>query len=80
MTIAPWLYRTVTAQPYPLGFASISGAHPYGFSPSDSDNDLRGAHVLPLQEVIGPEVHDEMLPGKHVDLPLVDTSDGGIRF
>ena len=48
MTIDPRLHRIVAAQPYPLLFATISGAHLYGFPSPDSDFDLRGAHVLPL--------------------------------
>lgn len=39
--------------PYPLLFATISGAHLYGFPSPDSDYDLRGVHLLPLREVIG---------------------------
>jgi predicted nucleotidyltransferase len=31
----------------------ISGAHLYGFPSPDSDFDLRGAHVLPVHDVIG---------------------------
>ena len=34
-------------------FVTISGAHLYGFPSRDSDVDLRGAHVLPLDSVIG---------------------------
>jgi predicted nucleotidyltransferase len=37
---------------YPLLFATISGAHLYGFPSPDSDYDLRGCHVLPVQEVV----------------------------
>lgn len=59
MTIDPRLYRIVAAQPYPLLFATISGAHLYGFPSPDSDFDLRGAHVLPLEKVIGLDVRDE---------------------
>ncbi len=40
-------------QPHPLLFATVSGAHLYGFPSRDSDVDLRGAHVLPLDQVIG---------------------------
>lgn len=40
-------------QPFPLLFATISGAHLYGFPSPDSDFDLRGAHLLPLRDVIG---------------------------
>ena len=59
MTIDPRLHRIVAAQPYPLLFATISGAHLYGFPSPDSDFDLRGAHVLPLDAVVGLEVRDE---------------------
>ncbi|MDP9378565.1 MAG: nucleotidyltransferase domain-containing protein [Chloroflexota bacterium] len=38
---------------YPLLFATVSGAHLYGFPSPDSDYDLRGAHVLPAPEVMG---------------------------
>src|SRR5213083_2835559 len=40
-------------QPHPLLFATISGAHLYGFPSQDSDFDLRGVHVLPLKEIVG---------------------------
>jgi uncharacterized protein len=43
----------LSKQPYPLLFATISGAHLYGFPSPDSDYDLRGVHVLPVNEVIG---------------------------
>jgi predicted nucleotidyltransferase len=33
-------------------FVTVSGAHLYGFDSPDSDVDLRGAHLLPLQDVI----------------------------
>ena len=42
-----------TQHPYPLLFATISGAHLYGFPSPDSDYDLRGVHLLPLQDVVG---------------------------
>lgn len=59
MTIDPRLHRITAAQPYPLVFATISGAHLYGFPSPDSDFDLRGTHVLPLEKVVGLEVGDE---------------------
>jgi predicted nucleotidyltransferase len=40
-------------QPYPLLFATVSGAHLYGFPSPDSDWDLRGVHVLPPTELLG---------------------------
>ena len=43
----------VAEQPDPLVFATVSGAHLYGFPSRDSDIDLRGAHVLPPAEVVG---------------------------
>jgi len=36
-----------------LLFVTISGAHLYGFPSPDSDLDLRGMHVLPLETVVG---------------------------
>jgi hypothetical protein len=47
------LISEIERQPYPLLFATVSGAHLYGFPSPDSDYDLRGAHILPLREVIG---------------------------
>jgi predicted nucleotidyltransferase len=47
------LRRQVDAHPYPLAFATISGAHLYGFPSADSDFDLRGVHLLPLEQVVG---------------------------
>jgi len=49
----PRLDQVIAAQPHPLLFVTISGAHLYGFASPDSDYDLRGAHVLPLAEVVG---------------------------
>ena len=66
MTIPPLLHRITAAQPYPLLFATISGAHLYGFPSPDSDFDLRGAHVLPLPKVLGLEVRDETVEDSRV--------------
>ena len=59
MIIDPRLHRIIAAQPYPLLFATISGAHLYGFPSPDSDFDLRAAHVLPLEKVVGLDVRAE---------------------
>jgi predicted nucleotidyltransferase len=48
-------------QPYPLVFATISGAHLYGFPSPDSDYDIRGVHVLPLRETVGLRTGPETL-------------------
>src|SRR6266540_5493146 len=53
MNIDERLYAEVAAHPYPLLFATISGAHLYGFASADSDFDVRGAHLLPLEQVAG---------------------------
>jgi uncharacterized protein len=49
----PRLLKQVEVHPYPLLFATISGAHLYGFPSPDSDYDLRGVHMLPLEDVVG---------------------------
>ena len=66
MTIDPRLHRIVAAQPYPLLFATISGAHLYGFPSPDSDFDLRGAHILPVERVVGLDVRDETVEDSRV--------------
>lgn len=53
MNIDPRLNNQVAAHPYPLLFATISGAHLYGFPSADSDFDLRGVHLLPLPQIVG---------------------------
>jgi predicted nucleotidyltransferase len=55
------LTTIAASQPYPLLFATVSGAHLYGFPSPDSDYDLRGVHVLPVQEVVGLEIGPETL-------------------
>src|SRR6202158_2805084 len=49
----PLLKKQIDQHPYPLLFATISGAHLYGFPSPDSDYDLRGVHILPAEEVMG---------------------------
>lgn len=68
------------AQPYPLVFATVSGAHLYGFPSRDSDVDLRGVHLLPAREVVGlrqgPETLDRtwVQDGAEVDLVTHDAA------
>ncbi|MGV3773866.1 MAG: DNA polymerase beta superfamily protein [Verrucomicrobiales bacterium] len=66
MTIDSRLNRIIDAQPFPLLFATISGAHLYGFPSPDSDFDLRGAHILPLPMVLGLEVKNETVEDSRV--------------
>jgi len=61
ITIPPLLYDIAKNQPYPLLFATVSGSHIYGFPSRDSDWDLRGVHILPLQEVVGLNLGQETI-------------------
>ena len=68
------LLLAVKEHPYPLLFATISGAHLYGFPSPDSDYDLRGVHILHADEVLGlGPVRDtvEVSKKKSIDLDLV---------
>jgi hypothetical protein len=47
------LKSEVADHPYPLLFATVSGAHLYGFPSPDSDYDMRGVHILPATEALG---------------------------
>ncbi len=47
------LTPVVAEQPDPLLFATVSGAHLYGFPSRDSDVDLRGVHLLPAADLVG---------------------------
>ncbi|MFD7613568.1 DNA polymerase beta superfamily protein [Streptomyces sp. NPDC059828] len=47
------LSPVVADQPDALVFATVSGAHLYGFPSRDSDVDLRGVHVLPVERIVG---------------------------
>lgn len=53
MNFPDQLDAAVREHPFPLLFATVSGAHLYGFPSPDSDWDLRGVHVLPAREVLG---------------------------
>lgn len=66
MILDPRLYTITAAQPYPLLFATISGAHLYGFPSPDSDFDLRGAHILPLPMVLGLDARDETVEDSRI--------------
>ena len=78
MIVEPRLQKQVDQHPYPLVFATISGAHLYGFPSADSDYDLRGVHLLPLAEVVGLQVGHETVEktgvydGLEVDLVTHD--------
>ena len=53
------LAPVITEQPDPVLFATVSGAHLYGFPSRDSDVDLRGVHLLPAADLVGLREPDE---------------------
>ncbi|MFJ2774225.1 DNA polymerase beta superfamily protein [Streptomyces sp. NPDC087300] len=53
------LESVVAEQADPLLFATVSGAHLYGFPSRDSDVDLRGVHLLPVADLVGLREPDE---------------------
>lgn len=60
------LVAEVEAHPFPLLFATVSGAHLYGFPSPDSDFDLRGTHVAPNALLTGLDRLDETVKSSHV--------------
>ena len=57
----PRLKEEIEKAPFPLLFATISGAHLYGFPSLDSDYDLRGVHVLTDRELYGLDEGEETI-------------------
>jgi uncharacterized protein len=74
------LRGVVAGHSYPVLFATVSGAHLYGFPSRDSDVDLRGVHLLPIEELVGlrpgPETIDRTWTqdGAVIDLVTHDTA------
>lgn len=62
--------QQVVEHPFPLLFATISGAHLYGFPSPDSDYDIRGAHLIPLAEAVS------LWPDKHDTVAISGVRDG----
>ncbi|MEU9316186.1 nucleotidyltransferase domain-containing protein [Streptomyces sp. NPDC048295] len=60
---------------HPLLFATVSGAHLYGFPSKDSDVDLRGVHLLPAEDLVGlreaEETRSRMWDRDGVEMDLV---------
>ncbi|WP_261717965.1 nucleotidyltransferase domain-containing protein [Streptomyces sp. FZ201] len=69
------LAPVVAEQPDPLLFATVSGAHLYGFPSRDSDVDLRGVHLLPAAALLGlrepAETRSRMWDRDGVEMDLV---------
>ncbi len=64
--------QAVRTHPHALLFATISGAHLYGFPSADSDWDLRGCHVLPATVVLGLEAPEETVTVEEEQAVSVD--------
>jgi len=77
------LMTHIEQHPYRLMFATISGAHLYGFPSPDSDFDLRGVHLLPLEQILGLDAGRETVEKEGVydglEIDLV-THDAGKFF
>ena len=58
------LRHLVEEQLYAPLFVTVSGAHLYGFPSPDSDVDLRGAHLLPLRDVVGLDLPEQTVQRK----------------
>lgn len=76
LVVPPEVTATVAEFPYPLVFATVSGAHLYGFASPDSDWDIRGTHVLPLRQVLSldaatDETCESLGPDGGVELDVV---------
>lgn len=74
----PRVRATVEQHPQRVLFASLSGAHLYGFESHDSDVDVRGAHVLPAAHFLGlaepPDTYElmDVIDGLEVDVVTYD--------
>lgn len=70
----------VSTHPFQLMFATISGAHLYGFQSPDSDFDIRGVHLLPLETVVSLDRGEQTVEkegiydGLEIDLVTHDAS------
>jgi uncharacterized protein len=75
MNFPPQLAAAVQSAPYPLIFATVSGAHLYGFPSPYSDFDLRGVHVLGPRDIVGlltsPETRETSEKRDGIELDLV---------
>ena len=78
-TLPSWLSE-VTGD---VVFATVSGAHLYGFPSVDSDVDLRGVHLMPIEDVVGLRTGEETIDrtwtrdGVEVDLVTHDLAKFG---
>lgn len=57
----PKLGSFIRGLKFPYVFLTVSGAHLYGFPSPDSDYDLRGVHVLPIERIVGLDTGPETI-------------------
>jgi hypothetical protein len=76
------LRSEVVRHPYPLLFATVSGAHLYGFPSPDSDYDLRGVHILPAKEAVGllPKQETVVISGMREDIEMDLVTHDALKF
>lgn len=78
LTEDPRVLAQVEQHPDRLLFASLSGAHLYGFPSQDSDVDIRGAHVLAPAVLLGliepSDTHEimDVVQGLEIDVVTYD--------
>jgi len=46
-------FAVLPPHPYDVADLGLSGSHAYGFNSADSDYDLRGIHIIPLDDLVG---------------------------
>ncbi len=72
------LNSVVSDHPRQLVFATVSGAHLYGFPSRDSDFDIRGVHLMRRDELFGlaapsqTVTHCEVRDGREIDMVTHD--------
>ena len=73
--------RLVQQHPHALLFVTVHGSKLHGFDTPDSDRDIRGCHVLPLEVVIGLDGGQESIRKKDDDLaaPGVELATHDVR-
>src|ERR1043165_9826390 len=72
MEINEKISEEIAKQPYPHLFITVSGAHLYGFASADSDYDIRGVHILPLEAIAGLDRGEETIERMSVGPPELD--------
>ncbi len=55
------LHEIAEIHPYKLIFASVTGSRLFGCASPDSDFDIHGVHLVPVQEVVGYKALPETL-------------------